>query len=155
VGTGPGPEIGGMGLGPLLEGEIPAERAIFWHYPHYGNQGGVPSAMVRRGDWKLIRYFEDGHEELYHIPDDPFETQELSQENPAVHARLTALLSRYLEKKQVSLPVPDPEFDPERYSKRLEEMEQVLLPRLEKQRLDFLKEDWEPNSNWWGSITTD
>ncbi len=153
--TDPVQEIEGMSLVPLLDGETPSARAIFWHYPHYGNQGGVPSAMVRRGDWKLIRYFEDGHEELYHIPDDPFETQELSQENPAEHARLTALLSRYLEKKQVSLPVPDPEFDRELYNKRLEEMEQVLLPRLEKQRLDFLKEDWEPNSDWWGSITTD
>ena len=38
--------------------------------PHYGNQGGTPGASVRDGDWKLIRFFEDGHEELYNLKED-------------------------------------------------------------------------------------
>ena len=41
---------------------------------HYGNQGGTPGASVRDGDWKLIRFFEDGHEELYNLKEDIGET---------------------------------------------------------------------------------
>ena len=41
----------GISLLPLLtKGEQPAERPIFWHYPHYGNQGGEPSSIIRVGD---------------------------------------------------------------------------------------------------------
>lgn len=32
---------------------------LFWHYPHYGNQGGEPSSIIRRGHWKLIHYYAD------------------------------------------------------------------------------------------------
>ena len=37
-----------------------APRQLFWHYPHYGNQGGEPSSIIRQSDWKLIHYWEDG-----------------------------------------------------------------------------------------------
>jgi arylsulfatase A-like enzyme len=52
-------KIDGVSLRPLLEGkgDLP-ERALCWHYPHYGNQGGAPGAAIRRGDWKLIQWFE-------------------------------------------------------------------------------------------------
>lgn len=59
----------GRSLVPALKGEL-AERSLFWHYPHYGNQGGEPSGIVRHGDFKLIRYYEDGREELYNLRDD-------------------------------------------------------------------------------------
>ncbi|MCA8972707.1 MAG: sulfatase, partial [Planctomycetes bacterium] len=47
-----------------------AERPLFWHYPHYGNQGGFPSGAVRLGDWKLIYLYEDcrHHRDLHSIP---------------------------------------------------------------------------------------
>lgn len=55
----------------LLEGRgRPEERPLLWHYPHYGNQGGAPSSAIRSGPWKLIRFYEDGREELYHLDDD-------------------------------------------------------------------------------------
>ena len=45
----------GRSLVPLLRGGATAEReAIYWHYPHYSNQGGFPGGAVRMGDWKLI-----------------------------------------------------------------------------------------------------
>ena len=43
---------------------------MFWHYPHYGNQGGAPGAAVRRGDWKLIEWQEDGRAELFNLAQD-------------------------------------------------------------------------------------
>ncbi|MHC4788061.1 MAG: sulfatase, partial [Planctomycetota bacterium] len=58
----------GVSLMPLLKGSQELERdAIFWHYPHYGNQGGTPGSSVRAGDWKLIEFFEDGRLELYNL----------------------------------------------------------------------------------------
>ena len=51
----------------LLQGGQIAPRPLFWHYPHYGNQGGEPSSIIRKDDWKLIHYWEDDRNELYHL----------------------------------------------------------------------------------------
>jgi len=56
--------IDGLSLVPLLrDGQPPAERPLFWHYPHYGNQGGAPGGAVRLGDFKLVEWYEDGRRE--------------------------------------------------------------------------------------------
>ena len=107
--------------------------------------------MVRQGEWKLIRYFEDGHEELYHITEDPYEENELSAAHPDKKEALSTLLGNYLESKAVLMPTPDKEFDKALFQKRIHQMENELMPRLEKQRLDFLDKDWQPNADWWGS----
>jgi hypothetical protein len=39
---------------------------VFWHFPHYGNQGGTPGCSIRKGAWKLIEFFE-GEVELYDL----------------------------------------------------------------------------------------
>src|SRR5205814_820448 len=50
---------------------------LFWHYPHYSNQGGKPSGAIRSGDFKLIESYEDGSLELYNLKEDPGETNNL------------------------------------------------------------------------------
>ena len=45
--------------------EAPPRDALFWHYPHYGNQGGTPACSVRAGDWKLVEWFETGRIALF------------------------------------------------------------------------------------------
>jgi arylsulfatase A-like enzyme len=46
---------------PLLQGKSwTRSNPLFWHFPHYGNQGDTPGCAVREGDWKLIEFFEDG-----------------------------------------------------------------------------------------------
>ncbi len=63
--------LDGVSLVPLLKGEPSlAREAIFWHYPHYGNQGGTPGSSIRAGDWKLIAFYEDGRLELYNLRND-------------------------------------------------------------------------------------
>ena len=52
-----------------------------WH-PHYGNQREAPGASVRDGDYKLIRFFEDGHEKLYNLKEDIGETKNLAESEP-------------------------------------------------------------------------
>ena len=57
----PGPITGdGVSLASLLtDGKPLASRPLFWHYPHYSNQGGRPGGAVRDGDWKLIEDYAD------------------------------------------------------------------------------------------------
>lgn len=85
------------------------QRPLFWHYPHYGNQGGSPGSAVRQGDWKLIRWYEPGRgTELYNIRDDLGEQHNLAEDNPQIVARLNARLDAYLEDADAKLPVPNP-----------------------------------------------
>ena len=87
-----GLEIDGRNLVPLLHGGPPPQRdALFWHYPHYGNQGGFPGGAVRMGDWKLIENYEDGSVALYNLRSDIGEHRDLA---PAHAVRVNAMRNR-------------------------------------------------------------
>jgi hypothetical protein len=65
----------GVSLVSLLKGAgAPARTNVFWHYPHYSNQGGKPGGAVRSGDWKLIEHYESGYLELFNLAEDGAET---------------------------------------------------------------------------------
>ena len=78
----PRQHMDGVSLVPLLKGGVPAERPIFWHYPHYSNQGGGPGGAVRVGNFKLIEWYEDMRVELFNLSDDPGERHDLSAVMP-------------------------------------------------------------------------
>ncbi len=81
---------------------------IFWHYPHYSNQGGTPGAAVRSGRWKLIRYFEDGHQELYDLDEDIGEQHDRAAAEPRTVAELVALLDDWMIEVTARIPGPNP-----------------------------------------------
>ncbi|MBW3596125.1 MAG: sulfatase [Planctomycetes bacterium] len=86
----------GVSLAPLLRGGDQLDReAIFWHYPHYSNQGGVPGAAVRAGDWKLIERFEDGRVHLYNLAEDIGEQHDMAADHPDRVADLRNRLHRW------------------------------------------------------------
>ena len=94
---------------PLLKGEGSLERdAIFWHYPHYGNQGGTPGSSVRSGDWKLIEFFEDGRLELYNLREDISETRNLAAEMPELVGELHSKLAAWRKEMDALIPEPNP-----------------------------------------------
>lgn len=70
-------------------------RALFWHQPHYMNQGGKPAGVVREGDWKLIEQYEDGSLELYNLAKDPSEKTDLAAAEPARVAALRGKLEAW------------------------------------------------------------
>ena len=144
----------GMSLVPLLKGETIAERPLIWHYPHYGNQGGEPSSIIRLGDWKLIHYYEDGHEELYNLKTDLEEQNDVKSENQEKAKELSEKLFSYLNEVGARFPVKDPEWTAEKEKAHLENIINKRWPQLEKQRLEFLSEDFDPGNNWWGSEVT-
>ena len=85
--------VDGISLLPAVRGETSTDRPLFWHYPHYGNQGGSPYSAIRSGDWKLIAFHETKHPaELYNLAHDPHENQNVAESNePRVKEMLTAL----------------------------------------------------------------
>lgn len=105
--------LDGMSLLPLLRqgGDLP-ERALFWHYPHYGNQGGSPCAAIRRGDWKLIEWFEDGRLELFNLATDPGESTDLARQAFARADSLRAELRAWQFEVGARWPTVNPAFDP-------------------------------------------
>jgi arylsulfatase A-like enzyme len=84
-------------------------RVLFWHYPHWGNQGGIPGAAVRRGDWKLIDWFWRKTPELFHLANDPGERQNLAAENPEVLADLQRVLHGCQAATKALMPHPNPD----------------------------------------------
>ncbi|MEO8519994.1 MAG: sulfatase [Acidobacteriota bacterium] len=69
----------GVSLLPLLTGTGSLHReALFWHYPHYSNQGGKPGAAMRAGRYKLIEFYEDNRVELYDLQNDIGEQHDLA-----------------------------------------------------------------------------
>lgn len=105
----PTQHLDGVSLVPLLKdnGRI-AERPLFWHYPHYSNQGGMPGGAVRTGEYKLIERFEDGRVHLYNLRDDIGERVDLAKEQPdrvnkmrrQLHAWYKRVDAKFLQAKQ-------------------------------------------------------
>lgn len=145
--------LDGQSLVPALKGERSA-RTLFWHYPHYGNQGGEPSSIIRSGDYKLIRYHEDGHEELYNLREDIGESKDLANDNPKIVARLATQLSAHLKEVGAKIPRQDSRFDAAKKKISIQKAHTAGKARLEKQHANFLKPDYRPNKTWWGSLNT-
>jgi len=77
----PDQHVDGVSLVPVLRNPFAKfdRGPIFFHYPHYGNQGGFPASAVRMGDYKLIQDLEDGDLELFNLKDDIAEHNNLAQ----------------------------------------------------------------------------
>ena len=99
----------GVSIAPLLRGETMEERPLFWHYPHYGNQGGQPMAAVRRGNYKLLKFFEDNHTELYDLSQDIGESFNLTGELPDLANELETLLDAWIQEVGGIVPQPNPD----------------------------------------------
>jgi arylsulfatase A-like enzyme len=109
----PEQHVDGVSLLALLEGKRTLDReAIYWHYPHYGNQGGTPGSSVRVSDLKLIEFFEDGRLELYDLRVDVGEEHNLAAERPALTRRLADLLAAWRDEVEAKIPQPNPDYVP-------------------------------------------
>lgn len=88
----------GVSLVPVLKGDKTIDRdAIFWHYPHYSNQGGFPGGAIRQGDWKMIERYEDGAVELFNLAEDTGERNDLAGRHPDRVQRMRAQLHQWYQ----------------------------------------------------------
>ena len=96
----------------LAGGEQEAGRAVFWHYPVYHHD--FPASAIRKGDWKLIHYLNNDARLLYNLADDIGEEKDLHERFPDRTDELYRLLEEWRTSVGARLPVPNPDFDPER-----------------------------------------
>jgi arylsulfatase A-like enzyme len=104
--------VDGLSLVPVLKGEPLQRDALFWHYPHYSNQGGRPGAAVRVGDSKLIEFYEDGRRELYDLKKDRSESRNLSADRPEVVKELSEKLAAWRKDVGARMMQPNPGYIP-------------------------------------------
>ncbi|MAT71546.1 MAG: sulfatase [Planctomycetaceae bacterium] len=138
----------GVSLVPLLSGQSLEARNLYWHYPHYGNQGGEPSSIVIRDNWKLIHYYEDGHDELYDVALDIGEQSNLATTYPDRARALKVELNGWLDSVNARVPTPNPRFDAAVAARQQTETLNVRLPLLEREHAAFLKEGFSPRDGW-------
>jgi len=105
----PRQHVDGLSLVPLLRGGKRLQReAVYWHYPHYSNQGGFPGGAIRMGDWKLIERFEDGRTHLYNLRRDVGERNDLAERDPDRVARMRARLHAWYQQVDAKFLQPKP-----------------------------------------------
>ncbi|MBN1420318.1 MAG: sulfatase [Planctomycetes bacterium] len=97
--------LDGESIVPLLRERGGLRReAVYWHYPHYSNQGGMPGGAVRKGDWKLIEFYEDGALELYDLSKDIGEAANLAASKPEKVAELRGDLDAWRVRVGAQMP---------------------------------------------------
>ncbi len=101
----------GINLVPVLTQDKPVDRdELFWHYPHYHGSMWKPGSAIRKGDWKMIIFYEDNHIELYNLTSDPGETMDIANKNPQKVKELKSLLEKRLEETHAKFPKPNPDY---------------------------------------------
>ncbi len=101
----------GKSLVPLLKGVDDYDREpLLWHYPHYSNQGDTPGSALRKGDYKLIRRYENNTYELYNLRKDISESNNLFNKEPAVATEMVKILEQYLVRTKAQMMYPNPDY---------------------------------------------
>ena len=111
--------IDGVSLMPIILEEKEIKRnALFWHYPHYHQEGAVPYSAIREGDWKLIETLEDNKLELYHLSEDIGETKNLALKNTSKAADLKQKLNHWRTNIKAQMPIKNIDYDKTRERKK-------------------------------------
>jgi arylsulfatase A-like enzyme/acetyl esterase/lipase len=102
----PQQHLDGVSFATLLRGgPAPAERAFYWHYPHYHGSTWTPGAAVREGDWKLIQFYDYEKVELYNLKRDPSESKDVSESNAKRQRELLNTLRKWQKSVGAEMPV--------------------------------------------------
>jgi arylsulfatase A-like enzyme len=136
--------LDGISLASLLTGRGPApQRRLFWHFPHYTNQGSRPSGAVRDGDWMLVEYYDAEQVELYDLRADPGERQDLAAHSPDRARELRTALADWRKRVGAQENRPNPDFYPVKYRELYREVDASwFAPQHAEQR------EWEIMWRW-------
>ena len=111
----PDQHVDGVSFAPLLRDPTAQHERppLFWHYAHWGNQGGIPGSVIRDGDWKLIDFYWSKSPELYDLGNDPAEAHNLSSSKPDTMKELLAKLNEWRKSVDAIPPTVNPDFEGE------------------------------------------
>ncbi|MDF7800167.1 sulfatase [Pontiellaceae bacterium B1224] len=112
AGVGVEHEIDGINILPALKGDPLNRDSLYWHYPHYSNQGGMPGGAIREGNYKLVERYEDGRVHLYDLSTDISEQNDLAAKQPErvdrmrkkLHAWYETVDAQFLQEKDGAIP---------------------------------------------------
>ncbi|MBI5835483.1 MAG: sulfatase [Armatimonadetes bacterium] len=102
----------GVNMAAALTGGMVPGRPLFWHYPHYGNQGGRPGGAVRHGQYKLIEWYGEPKPELFDLLADPGESRNIAEREPKLAVQLQGELARWRRDVGARMPTPNPKAAP-------------------------------------------
>lgn len=91
--------VDGISLAPLLKdpkAEVKRDT-LYWHYPLKKTHwlGGRSCSAIRKGDWKLLEFLDDGHIELYNLKQDQSEKNNLADQMPEKASQLSKMLHEW------------------------------------------------------------
>ena len=103
-------QVDGISILPMLMGHQTDynNRALIWHFPNlWGGAGpGIgTTSTIRKGDWKLIYYYESGKKELFNLSNDIGETKNVASNNPEILLSLSRELGEYLRSIDAQRPI--------------------------------------------------
>ena len=117
-------EIDGISQATLLrtgKGSGPS-RTLYWHLPHYTNQGSRPAGAVREGDWKLVEHYDDDQVQLFNLANDIGEARNLAAAEPARTGALRKKLHAWLEAVDAQRNRPNPAVNLSLYNAALRDL---------------------------------
>lgn len=88
---------------------------LLWHFPHY-RYGYQPYSIIRKGDWKLIKFWTGGYE-LFDLSKDLREEKNLASDMPEKVKELDAILMKRLAAGKAKLPRKNPNYVPKDVTK--------------------------------------
>ncbi|MEK6194659.1 MAG: sulfatase-like hydrolase/transferase, partial [Deltaproteobacteria bacterium] len=105
-------EMDGINILTALKGNKLNRKSLYWHYPHYGNQGNFPGGAIREGNYKLVERYEDGQVHLYDLKQDIGEQNDLAEKHPEkveqmrkrLHAWYKSVDAQFLREKDGKTP---------------------------------------------------
>ncbi|MDF7824955.1 sulfatase [Pontiellaceae bacterium B12227] len=105
----------GENLAPLLTGkesDFKRRNDLLFHYPHYGQGPQVPQSALISNDWKLLRNWDTGTDQLFNLKTGIGESKDLSTEEAGRFKKMVAQLEQRLEETGAQLPEENKEYDP-------------------------------------------
>lgn len=102
--------IDGKSFMQVLKEEDFERGPIFWHFPHYGNQGGTPATWMRDGKYKLIESYEYDRLELYDLESDIHEINDIAKENKDIVDKMHEELIQWKKEVGALVPKVNPNF---------------------------------------------
>lgn len=113
-----GIEIDGVSQVGLLKGGASARDTLYGFWPNYiGKNASIPAAWIRRGDYKLTRFFGDGPDgthrhTLHYLTNDIGEANDLSGQLPEKVQVLSEALEQHFVDTKAVIPAINPSYDP-------------------------------------------
>ena len=116
------------------QGTVKRQREeMVFHFPHYQGGDGPHSALFL-GNFKLMKFYEDGRLALFDLGADISERNDLSRQMPEKVKELDGLLVTYLAEVDAQMATPNPEYDP-------------AAPPVQRKRADRKGKPTKPNRN--------